>query len=99
MIYASLHADGDSYSKSALLGFPFSLPDLHPALGLSIFSPLRDTVTIRKLPKVSCVIAAPQLSVVLRTNNGLREILSLSISDNGIRTYLKLINAELPALA
>lgn len=54
---------------------------------------------IRKPPKVSRVVAFSQLSVVQKANNELREILSLSIRDNGIRTCFKLINAEFPALA
>lgn len=54
---------------------------------------------IKKPPKVSRVVAFSQLSVVQKANNELREILSLSIRDNGIRTCFKLINAEFPALA
>lgn len=54
---------------------------------------------IRKPLKVSRVVAFSQLSVVPKANNELREILSLSIRDNGIRTCFKLINAEFPSLA
>lgn len=45
---------------------------------------------IRKPQKVSHVVAFSQLSVVLRTNNGLREVLSLSITDNGDQNLFKI---------
>lgn len=45
---------------------------------------------IRMPQKVSCSVAFSQLSEVQRTNNGLREMLSLSITDNGYQNLLKI---------
>lgn len=39
---------------------------------------------IRKPQKVNCIVALFQLSEVQRTNDGFREVLSLSIIDSGL---------------
>lgn len=45
---------------------------------------------IGKPQKVSHIVAFSQLSEVQRTNNGIREILSLSITDNEYQNFLKI---------
>lgn len=45
---------------------------------------------IRKPQKVSCIVAFSQLSEVQGTNNGIREILSLSITDNEYQALFKI---------
>lgn len=51
---------------------------------------LWEAVMIRKPQKVSRTVAFSQLSEVQRTNHGLREMLSLSITDNGYQNLLKI---------